>query len=425
MKQVDWLRLRFLRYYRNMGLRVVLYALLSVLAALISPVVSFFTKSPFGGNLQFESVLPVLTILATSMLAVSTFSLNIMVSAHRAASNATTPRVHRILLADTTTQSVLATFIGAFVFSLGSIVLYQAGGYPAESAFFVMSVTILVVVLVVVSLLRWIDHLTKIGSVDHSLQCATQSARETLKTCLKQPNLGASELTDATVLPDDCAKLKSEQSGYVQLIDIAQLHDALPASGSVYVLVRPGSHVVSGDTLAEVSGSPDSKNMAALAAAFTIGEQRTHEQDAEFGLLVLSEIAAKALSPGINDAGTAIETLQEMKSLLWNYYNDALFAEDKRAAPNVFIRIPDEQCLLAAAFQSLARDGAGMIEVSTKLQEALLKLSESRNQKAASAASELACKALRYAKRSNLLEAEKRQLEQVVSKHQQVETAKF
>ena len=412
MKHIDWVRFHLLRYYRNMGLRVVLYALLAMSAALVSPVISLFTEADVGGTIQFDSVLPVLTILATSMLAVSTFSLNIMVSAHRAASDATTPRVHRILLEDTTTQSVLATFIGAFVFSLGSIVLYQAGFYPPGSAFIVMSVTIVVVALVVVSLLRWIDHLTMIGSVDDSLKCAKEKARSTLETCLKTPNLGASRLTDATILPSNSNKLLSRHSGFVQLIDTVQLHNAAPENGSVYVLVRPGSHVVTGETLAEVSGTTNEDTMKLMESAFTIGELRTHEQDAEFALLVLSEITAKALSPGVNDAGTAIETLQEIKTLLWFYFDEDPISEIVPDAPKVFVNMPSEACLLNAAFMSLARDGAGMVEVATQLQKALSTLSKSRNEKAARAASDLAEKALKYSSQSDLLEFEKEQLEQ-------------
>ncbi|WP_424973908.1 DUF2254 family protein [Dinoroseobacter sp. S124A] len=50
----------------------------------------------------FLSVTPVLTIVASSMLAVSTLSLSIMVSVHRTVAETATPRMHRILLEDMT-----------------------------------------------------------------------------------------------------------------------------------------------------------------------------------------------------------------------------------------------------------------------------------------------------------------------------------
>ena len=41
----------------------------------------------------------------------------------------------------------------------------------------------------------------------------------------------------------------------------------------------------------------------AIAATFVIGGSRVFDQDPRFGLLVLSEIASRALSPAVNDPG--------------------------------------------------------------------------------------------------------------------------
>ncbi len=407
--RLEWLKLIFLRYYRDMGLRVVLYAFLSLTATMISPFANTFLDEELQQRIDFSSVIPVLTILATSMLAVSTFSLNIMVSAHRAAADATTPRMHRILLENTTTQSVLAAFIGAFVYSLGSIVLYRVGFYPESAAIVVMVITILVVVLVVVSLLRWIQHLTKLGSVEDSLNSARERARDALLTHAKQPQFGANPLTTETVLPAITSELVSPQSGYLQLIDMARLQSCLADSVSVYLDVRPGAHVLEGQVIGHVSGLIEDDEATQLSEAFTFGDQRTHEQDAEFGLVVLSEIASKALSPGVNDPGTAIEALLILKSLLWEF---SRVEPDTTAsvAPNVFIEIPQQQDLISAAFSPLARDGAGIIEVTLHLRRALAALSKSSDKDMAKAAAEFAQNALMYSREAGLKDRELDQL---------------
>ena len=158
------------RLYRKLWLRVTLYALASLIAAGAGSVADLFLSDQLIGLVKPGAVMPVLTILASSMLAVSTFSLNVMVSAHRTAAQIATPRVHRLLLEDTTTQAVLAAFVGAFVFSLTSIVLFQSGIYDDSAAIVVMGVTVLVVVLVIAAILRWIEHLSTLGSLDDSLR---------------------------------------------------------------------------------------------------------------------------------------------------------------------------------------------------------------------------------------------------------------
>ena len=409
ISRLQWLKIVFLRYYRDMGLRVLFYALLSLVATLVSPLANSLLSETAKSRIEFSSVLPVLTILASSMLAVSTFSLNIMVSAHRAAAEATTPRVHRILLENTTTQSVLAAFIGAFVYSLGSIVLYRLGFYPENAAIIVMGITTLVVVWVVISLLRWIQHLTTLGSVEDSLLSAEKRAREALLAHARHPRFGASDLTSDTVLPMELTALHAPQSGFLQLIDMGRLQNCLPGAVSIYLSVRPGMHVLTGQVIAQVSGHIDEATKHALAEVFTFGKHRTHEQDAEFGLVVLSEIASKALSPGINDPGTAIEALLTLKSLLWEFARESPTG-DGISAPNVFVNFPDAKGFVDVAFAPIARDGAGTIEVAVALRSSLSALVDSGNAAMAMAACDFAETALSCAEEAGLPSHEMDQL---------------
>lgn len=407
-----WLKLIVLRYYRDMGLRVLFYALLSVAAALISPLANSLIVDHVGLVVDFSSVTPILTILATSMLAVSTFSLNIMVTAHRAAADVATPRMHRILLQDTTTQSVLAAFIGAFVFSLASLLLFRIGFYSKDAAATVTGITTLVVIWVILSLLRWIDHLTTLGSLESSLRSARHLAAQALRAHARAPGLGATALTGDVVLPTSKTPLRAPKTGYVQLIDMPMLEGCLPDHGAVYLDVRPGAHILVGQTIGQVSGAVGSDIVARLSRAFTFGDVRTHEQDAEFGLIVLSEIASKALSPGINDAGTAMEAMNVLTSLVWDYARDT---QGRVAAttPKVFAPVPGPDALMEAAFGGLARDGADNIAVAMGLRHTLLALSRSDNPDVSAAAIRFAETALVSAREAGLSERDLDQLRSI------------
>ena len=403
MSRLKWLLLILKRHYRSMGLRVVLYALLAVAVAAVGPVAAPWVNGLLDAEMAFSSVLPVLTILASSMLAVSTFSLNVMVSAHHAAAASTTPRVHRLLLEDTTTQSVLAAFIGAFVYSFGAIILYRAGFYAEEAALLVMGITIVVVVVVVVSLLRWISHLSTLGTVDESLSLVRARARESLLVLARAPGFGARPLTPDTVLPVETRPLAAPASGYVQLIDIARMEACLPDTGTVHVLVQPGDHVLEGRTVAEISGAVGDDIRATLAEAFTIGAHRTHEQDARFGLLILAETASRALSPGINDPGTAIRAIHVLEDLLWTFVRTEPDT-DRPTATRVFARVPDAGDLAHTAFAPIARDGAGQVEVGLTLRGALGTLAQAGDERLAEAARDLADSALAHSEAAGLLD---------------------
>lgn len=104
-----------------------LFALLAILTALIA------TSIPqwFGKNLtdvRIEAV-SVGSIISCSMLAVTIFSLNTLFTAYGSASSGATSRATQRVQQDITTQNVLSTFIGAFLFSLVGITALRSDVY--------------------------------------------------------------------------------------------------------------------------------------------------------------------------------------------------------------------------------------------------------------------------------------------------------
>jgi uncharacterized membrane protein len=100
--------------------------------------------------------------------------------------------------------------------------------------------------------------------------------------------------------------------GYVQGID----HDALLELATTRDLVlridrRPGAFVSRGDSLASAWPAErlDDEDRRRVRFAFAWGRQRTGRQDVLFLLNELVEIAARALSPGVNDPFTAMGCL--------------------------------------------------------------------------------------------------------------------
>jgi uncharacterized membrane protein len=50
-----------------------------------------------------------------------------------------------------------------------------------------------------------------------------------------------------------------------------------------------------------------------LRAAFEIGPTRTMQQDVEFGIIQIVDIALKAISPAVNDPSTAITCVDQLE----------------------------------------------------------------------------------------------------------------
>ena len=83
---------RFKIMSRELWVRVLIIAVLSVVSVLMARLIGPFIPDGFADMIGAGAVDHLLDILATSMLAVTTFSLSVMVSIHRAISSQWTPR---------------------------------------------------------------------------------------------------------------------------------------------------------------------------------------------------------------------------------------------------------------------------------------------------------------------------------------------
>lgn len=358
------------RISRILWVRVALISALSVLAALsaapLGPLIPEDLRNRFGA----EATLPILTILANGMLAVATFSLGVMVSTHRTLAEQTTPRIHRLLMEDTSTQTMLATFIGAFVYALASIILYRAGYFGESASVIVFATTVFVVTAIVVSLVRWIGQLSKIGSLEYALLRAEQTAAEILDQQRRLPCLGGCAWQDP---PLGAEPIAAPCSGVLRRVDMEKLQACAESEDArVYLDRVPGDLVLKGQPLGHAAGTRDTE---AFAQAFLIGTERTYEQDPAYALQALRESAQKALSPGINDPQTAIDVVARLERLLWDWAGtDADPPEPLH--DRVFLNERPPSALVAAAFDGLARDGAGAGDVLDAMATALSRLRE-------------------------------------------------
>ena len=357
-----------LRQLRHIWVRVVAIALLAVVAAILAQALAVYIPQDWTDQVGATAVDEVLSILATSMLAVTTFSLSIAVSAFAAAASSATPRATALLQEDTTTQNVLATFLGAFLFSLVGIVALKAGYYSESGTLVMFVATVLVILLVVIALLRWISHLMIFGRIEDTLNRVERATQGAIAERLRNPWLRGRPWTEAP--PEDARAIAASETGYIQMIDMAKLSERLrPHDGLVWVRALPGSFVHPSEVLMHYTGADLSdEDVAGLRDTIVCGPQRNYDQDPRFGLVVLAEIASRALSPGINDPGTAIDVIGRILRLMTVWRRDVPARIDY---PNVIVPSLEVEDLMVHAFRPIARDGAGVIEVQLRLRRAL------------------------------------------------------
>lgn len=339
-----------------------------------------FIPNDIAFKLGADAVDSVLTIMASSMLAVTTFSLSTIVAAHASAASAATPRATELLLSDTTAQTMLSTFVGAFVYSLVGIILLKTGVYGPSGRLVLFVVTIGVVALLVMSLLRWIDFLLRFGRLDETISRVEKAARAAMESRLREPALGAALLDPDAPFPGHAVAIASEKSGYVQHIDIAALQECAGANEvEFYLTAQPGARIHRGRPLAMAVGGDLTKDArealeTAVRGAFSLGSDRSFDQDPRFGVIVMAEIASRALSPAVNDAGTAIAIIPRVADLVAIWSGQA--GQEEARYPRVHLPAVTIAELFDAFFLPVSRDGAGNAEMQIRMHKALRALAQ-------------------------------------------------
>ena len=368
---------RFLlhRLTEKLWIRAALYAgfgiAMALLAALFSGFVPDSLAKPFGGG----TVTGLMNILASSLLAVATFSVTALLAAFTNISSGATPRAAVLVAGNGPAQGALATFVGAFLYAVVGYSALGTGYYAEGGRAILFFVTLIMLAIVAVTLLRWLDHLLHLARVDNAI---TAVELETAKAIDSVFGAQAPHTIDSQP-PRGVEIIEAGSVGYVQNVDVEALRELAKKHGlSIWIEAAPGCLTLSDTVLASIAGRPDRVTVTAIREAFTLDVERSFRQDPQFGFIVLGEIAAKALSPGINNPGVAKDVITSVVRLLEQWMRT------RRAAPcvapgPVYWRGPTFETIVEDALLPVATNGSTAVTVAIRLQNVLSALHRSAN----------------------------------------------
>ena len=402
------------RLGERLWIKPLVISILSAAASFLAKLTDQIPFLRFIPEITPESLETLLGIIAASMLGISVFAVGSMVSAYSSASSSATPRSFPLVISDDVSQIALSTFIGSFIYSVVSLIALMNDFYGTTGRFLLFLITIIVFGIVIINFLRWIDRIARLGRLSTTIEKVEKATRDALqnsKFALPMESKSAPKQPDGS-------PIYSPEIGYVQRIDIPKLQSAAERFDlQITVQALPGTFLSPDQPLALVTSpagtSEKEVDPGMIVNAFTIGKNRTFDEDPQFGFLVLSEIASRALSPAVNDPGTAIYIIDIYVRLFTNWLRQNE-NEDTQEITADRVEVPPTplNSIFDDAFNAIARDGAGNIEIALRLQKAFQSLSSLPNETMAEASREHARLAFRYAEESLSLTEEIRLLKE-------------
>lgn len=259
-------------------------------------------------------------------LAVFSFSM-VMILLSQAAAQMSN-RILGELISNRFQQTVLGFYIGTIVYALfllSTIRDNNTGIYvPAISTYLLIALTVFDIFLFIY-FLHYITQSVKFETIIHRIYDGTRTALK--KACKMEIR------PDAIPGPEDGRVINAYKSGLYQGFSKDSLLDLCKKeSAQVFFFLPVGSYVMENTPLLAVTCgkelSPDFEKQ--LSVRINIGRGQEVSTSFYYGFRQLMEIAIKALSPGINDPGTATISLQAIGDLLayrLNHFPLAVFED--------------------------------------------------------------------------------------------------
>ena len=370
----DHFRFFMHRLRERLWVKPLVVSVLSAAIVLCVKMLDIEQAAQFLPMITEQSIKTLLTIISGSMLMVGTFAVGSMVAAYASASNNATPRSFSLVIADDVSQNALSTFIGAFIYSVVALIAMENEYYDTVGRFVLFILTLFVLMMVIVTFVRWVDRIARLGRLQGTIDKVQAATAAAFKRRKYAPTLGGAAAGREPAYHSQ--EVYGASIGYVQQINMGDLQAyAEKLKVRITLTALPGTFSAPGRALAFITPDGGKKvevDMSQLAKAFLSGEDRVFEEDPRFGLFVLSEIAGRALSPAVNDPGTAIYILGVFVRLfaLWCA---PIKDSDLRACVYDRVEVPELSIadMFDDAFTAIARDGAGAIEVAGRLQKTL------------------------------------------------------
>ena len=352
-------------------------ALFSWLEEEFPTVSTWVPKVLFPSHADPQIAQAILSDIATSTMTVVSIVFAILLMTLTLASMQFSPRIIVSFSRDRVTQWTLGIFLGTFSYCMAALPTARSLPHPFAPVGTVLGAMVLALCCVGL-LLFFIHHISQAISVNNIVDRIAAETDAMIDEVMPWPHHPERPDRVEPLRPNPTeAPILSLTSGYIRFIDKPRLVAVAKHSHvTVRVLRRVGHFVPAGVPLMMISKANRLSERATeeLLAAFDLGPTRTLQQDIEFGVLQIVDVALRAISPAVNDPTTAINCVDQLSRILIRFAarqapDDLLY--DPPGIVRASISSMHFDRLLEAAFEQIRIYSRSDMAVSLRLLRAL------------------------------------------------------
>lgn len=329
-------------------------------------------------NIGVDTARTVMGTVAASMFTLVVVSASAVLVAVQLASAQLTPRIIVLVYRSRIRKFCVTAFVFTFTFSVSALVRMESTvplltSYVAAYGFLIN----------LALFLYFIDEMGKTLRPGAALQAVGIAARKEVQRVYpsrlrKDQPLISKPLEN---LKKDAHRVViNEVDGVVLAFDRRGLIAMAESANCLLELVpQVGDFIAAGDPLFRIFEGGETLSEDTLRDTVAMGQERTLEQDPTYAFRIIVDIAAKALSPAINDPTTAVLAVDQIHHLLRNVGMRSL-AEgretDSQGKLRLVYRTPDWEDFVHLAVTEIRQYGRDSIQIMRRLRAMLENLIE-------------------------------------------------
>ncbi|HLL68003.1 MAG TPA: DUF2254 domain-containing protein [Micromonosporaceae bacterium] len=336
-------------------------------------------------DLHPDAAITLLSTIAGATITTAGVVFSLLVVSLQLASGQFSPRVLRTFWRDRFGQVLIGLLLATFAFCVLALTQVDTSAERAPALTIAAAL-----VLAVASVIAIVAYLNRITQQQYVGQILERIAGESLALVCSLPYGPNDEdrVGDPVPRPDVTALgepfvVRARTSGWVQQISHVAVLAAVPPGATIRLETRVGGFLAAGAPLAAIWPAPgpaaSPRAGTIVNRAVIVGVSRTMQQDIDFGLRQLNDVALRALSPAVNDPTTAIEVILRVSTVIRALLHADLPAQAVRDPSGRVLLTPyelDHAEYVVHAFEQLRRYAAPHPQVVLALVRTLQMLHE-------------------------------------------------
>ena len=312
-------------------------------------IVPMFTLSDGG------TVISLLTVCIGGLISMMVFSFSMVMLLLSQASNNFSPRILPGLISDRRHQIILGVYLGSILYMIFTLLSIEKEDIGASLPQLSILLGILFTIFSFGAFINFIHTISQSIQISNILDRISNQALKRLNKIIETETASGSIAKSSFEEAEGWHSYSAGKSGYLQNISITNLVNlAIRNKLKIYITVPKGLFVLPEAELVKINQKVDEEIIQEIVSNISFSRDELIEDNYTLAFKQITEIVLKAMSPGINDPGTALNALDyltELFALRMQKLDNDLFYDDGN--PIVKHKTVDFEKLLTNIMSSL------------------------------------------------------------------------